>query len=80
MTLKLLAIVTIGCLLVIFCMAFLFGLPVAYIPENASLLEYILYHIVFIVVEVGLLSYLFMHMIRTSKLEFDKDMFKILKS
>ncbi len=75
MNLRLLAVITIACFLIVFCLAFLFEVPVAYVPTNATLLEYILYHIVFIILEVSLLSYLFMHMIRTSKLELDKNIF-----
>jgi len=75
MNLKLLAVVTIVCFIIVFCLAFVFGVPVAYIPDNANLLEFILYHLIFIILEVSLLSYLFMHMIRTSKLELDKSIF-----
>lgn len=68
---KLLALFTIVFSVVIFSMAFIFNVPVAFVPENATMLEYIMYHIVFIVVEVAILTFLLMHMIMKSKLEFN---------
>ncbi len=73
MNLKLLAVLTIVFSLFIFTLAFVYNIPVAYTPFEASLAEYIMYHVIFILIEVWLLSFLFMHMIRKSKLEFSGD-------
>jgi len=78
MNLKLLALLTIVFSLLVFSLAFIFGLPVAYVPSHASLVEYTIYHMVFIVGEVGVLSYLFTHMIMKSKLEFGGDISKLI--
>ena len=78
MNLKLLALLTIVFSLLIFCLGFVFELPVAYVPSHATIVEYTIYHIVFIISEVAVLSYLFMHMILKSKLEFDGNIDKML--
>lgn len=79
MNLKLLALLTIVFSLLIFCLAFVLELPVAYVPNEASFIEYAMYHILFISAEVATLSYLFMHMILKSNLEFDGNITKLLR-
>lgn len=78
MNLKLLALLTIVLALLVFSLAFIFELPVAYVPSHATILEYTIYHIVFIIAEVVILSYLFMHMVMKSKLEFDGNIDKMI--
>ena len=75
--LKLLALLTIVFSLIIFTMAFVYSVPVAYVPEEATLTEYIVMHVIFISSEVAILSFLFMHMIKKSKLNFYGDISKI---
>ena len=78
MNLKLLALLTMVLALLIFSLAFIFELPIAYVPSHATVVEYTIYHIVFILSEVIVLSYLFMHMVMKSKLEFDGNIDKMI--
>ncbi len=70
MNLKLLAMLTIAISLVLFCLAVIYKVPVAYVPQNASLTQYVLYHTIFVVTEAFVFSGLFIHMLMKSKLEF----------
>jgi len=74
MNLKLLAILTIAISLVLFCFAVIYKVPVAYVPQDASLAEYVIYHMVFVVTEAFILSALFIHMLMKSKLEFNSNL------
>jgi NADH:ubiquinone oxidoreductase subunit 3 (subunit A) len=78
MKLKLLALLTIAITLILFIIGFVFELPVAYVPENATTTEFVLYHLVFVISEVAILSYLFTHMIIKSKLDLYTDLKGIL--
>lgn len=69
MNLKVLAVLTIIAFLIICILAFIFNIPVAYVPNNASNTEFITYHIIFVSVEVFILTSLFMNMIKNSDLE-----------
>ena len=76
--LKLLAVLTILFSIVIFTLAFVYNVPVAYVPYGATQTEYILSHAIFISFEVGILAFLFMHMIKNSKLDFSRGLTKLL--
>jgi len=69
MNLKLLALLTSIVVVCLFILSFVFKIPIAYVPENASLLEFILYHIVFVITEIAIAVYLFMHMIKTADID-----------
>lgn len=78
MNLKLLALITIVFWLFLFALAIVYKVPVAYVPEGASMLEYDLYHVAFITVEAFVFTFLFVHMIKKSKLSFYGDLSNIL--
>jgi len=78
MNLKKLAVLVIIISLGLFTIAFIYGVPIAYVPYEATIIEYILYHVVYIVTEVSVLLFLFMCMIKKSKLELYGDISKIL--
>lgn len=78
MNFKRLAVLTIVISLVIFILALVYNVPVAYIPYGATFTEYIMYNVIFMSIEVVVLSFLFTHMINKSKLEFYGDISKIL--
>lgn len=69
MNLKVLAVLTIVAFLIICVFAFIFNIPVAYVPNNATNTEFITYHILFVSLEVFILTSLFMNMIKNSDLE-----------
>lgn len=77
MNLKRLAVLTIVFWLVIFILAFLYNVPVAYIPNGATFAEYLTYHVLYLLIEVAVLTFLFIHMINKSKLEFYGDISQV---
>jgi len=69
MNFKLLALTTISFLLFVFCLAYVFELPVAYVPKDATVAEFTLYNIIFMAIEVAVLSFLFMHMVNSLRIK-----------
>jgi len=79
MNLKLLAVLTIISWLVLFTLAIIYKVPVAYVPESATTFEYEMYTVAFLTVEAVLFSYLFAHMMMKSKLKLYGDLTNIFK-
>ncbi len=78
MNLKMLAVMAIVMSLILFIIAFVYGVPIAYVPNDATINEYVLYHVIYIITEVSVLLFLFVYMIKKSKLELYGDISKIL--
>mgnify|MGYP000252808481 CR=1 FL=1 len=78
MNLKKLAVMVIVISLGLFVIAFIYGVPIAYVPYEATITEFVLYHVIYIVAEVSVLLFLFMMMIKKSKLELYGDISKLL--
>ena len=79
MFLKTLAIVTFICSLVIFILLINFKIPLVYMPQNATQLQFIVIYFVFIILEVLTLAYLFLHMLETSKIDLNYELMKVMK-
>ena len=79
MKLKVLALLTIVMSFVLVVFVYIFGLPVAYVPENASKIEFITYHAVFITVEVVTGVFLLMHMLTKADIDI-RDLLKFNKN
>jgi len=70
MNLKILAILTMIVSLILFGLVLVYKLPVSYVPNNASTVEYVLFTVVGVIIEAVIFSFLFMHMVKKSKLDF----------
>jgi len=79
MNLKLLALAAVVISLCLFVLAFMYSIPIAYVPYGASKLEFIMSHITFVIIEASVLAFLFVYMIKTAKIEFHDEMSKILR-
>jgi len=51
-------------IILLICM-FTFNLPIAYVPGNSSLSEFIFYHVLFMVLELTIFTTVFIYMIET---------------
>lgn len=69
MNLKLLALLTTIVVTALFILSFFLKIPIAYVPENATYLEFVIYHIAFVIIEVVVTVSLFMHMIKTADID-----------
>ncbi len=69
MNLKLLAGLTVVASIILVIIGFVFNMPIAYVPENATYLEYVFYHVAFVIVELIVIVSLFLHMIKTADVD-----------
>ena len=76
MYLKLLALLTTIIFLILLVLGFIFKIPIAYVPQNPSLFEFMIYHIVFMIVETLVLLSLFLHMLITADIDLDTESLK----
>jgi len=67
---KLFVFLTVGVSFVLYLISLAYGIPVIYIPDNISTIEFISYHVLGIVFETALALFLFMHMLVKSKMDF----------
>ncbi len=67
---KLFVFLTVGVSFVLYLISLVYGIPVIYIPDNISTIEFISYHVLGIVFETALALFLFMHMLVKSKMDF----------
>jgi len=79
MFIKILALVTVICSLVVFSLLISFKIPLAYLPKDVTQMEFILIYFIFIIVEVFALAYLFLHMFETSTIDLNYKLMKIMK-
>lgn len=69
MNLKVLAGLTVVAVFILIVIGFVFNMPIAYVPENATTLQFVLYHVAFVVVETVVLVTLFVHMLKTADVD-----------
>ncbi len=69
MNLKLLAFLTVVASIILVVIGFVFDMPIAYVPEGATYLEYVLYHVMFVIVELVVIVSLFIHMMKTADVD-----------
>ncbi|OUR72428.1 hypothetical protein A9Q76_03775 [Arcobacter sp. 31_11_sub10_T18] len=61
---------TVALSFVFYLISLIYGIPIVYIPDNISTIEFVSYHVVGIVFETTLALFLFMHMLVKSKMDF----------
>jgi len=69
-SLKSLVFLTVGLTFLVYLIFLIYGIPLAYVPENVSTIEFISYNVLAIIVETTLALFLFMHMLVKSKIDF----------
>ncbi len=76
MLLKRLALLTTVVFIALIVLGLFFNVPMAYVPENPSFLEFVSYHIIFMLVETFVIVALFLHMLKTANLDLDTESLK----
>jgi len=74
MNLKKMALLTLLVSLLVISFIITYNIPIILVPSEASKIEYVLYSLVCILMEVSVLSYLFLNMFVNSKIELDKSL------
>lgn len=69
MKLKILALLTVIASIILVVLVFVFNLPIAYVPEDASSLEYVVYNLAFVILELVIIVGLFLHMLKTADVD-----------
>jgi len=74
MNLKKIALLTLLVSLLLIYFIIKYSIPIILVPNEASIIEYVLYSLICILTEVSVLSYLFLNMFVNSKIELDKSL------
>ena len=74
MNLKKMAFLTLLVSLLVIYFLITYNIPIVLVPYEASKIEYVLYAVVSILIEVSVLTYLFLNMFVNSKIELDKSL------
>lgn len=73
MNLKKLALIKTSVFFILVVIGFVFGVPVAYVPEDVSSVEFVLIHLIFMVSETLIITYMFIHMLQAADIDFDSN-------
>jgi len=69
-SLKFFVFFTVGLSFSLYFVSLMYSIPLIYLPQNLSTLEFVSYNVLAIVFETGIALFLFMHMLVKSKMDF----------